>query len=432
MSRADPGVPRRMPTLRRELLAALAVVFVGALLVSAAGIALVLPRLESAASATAYVAALLAVDLAVFAAFGRYLLARKVLAPVDELVRHAEAIAAGNYEAGPIAAADTAELVRLSRAFEQMAERLLAHRRMLAENVKSLEETNRQLTEARDELIRAEKMASVGRLAAGIAHEVGNPLGAIMGYLAVIRRTSDEERRRECVAAAEAEARRIDRIVSELLDYARPKEAKPRPIAVREVVDRTLALLHAQGIFDGAEIETAFPDDLPAVEADPHRLQQVFVNLLLNARDATRGRERPRIRIVARRTAPIVPVIPHARRRDDPPDVDYSHRRRFHERPRALRDVPRSNGGPLVEIAFSDNGTGIPDGMLDQLFEPFVTTKEPGEGTGLGLAVCARLVDAMGGTIRVESPGGGGATFTVVLPGLDGPTDARSDEGTDH
>jgi len=416
---------REIPTLRRELLTALAAVFAGALLVAAVGIIVLVPRLESAVAATGYVVALLILDLAVFAAFGRYLLRTKVLAPLDQLVGGAEAIAAGDYAASPIAAGDTAEMVRLTRAFNQMAERLIAHRQQLAENVRSLELTNRQLTEVRDELVRAEKMASVGRLGAGIAHEVGNPLGAIMGYLAVIRRFSGDGRCEEYVTAAESEARRIDRIVSGLLDYARPKETHVRPIEIGGVIERTMTLLQGQGVFGETEVAIEVASDLPLVEADPHRLQQVFVNLLLNARDATSECDQPGISVKAERSAmPAVPGAP-ARRRDDPPDVAYSHRRRFHKLPRIMRDVPRDTGGDLVSITFSDNGTGIPDSLIDQVFEPFVTTKNPGEGTGLGLAVCARLVDAMGGTIRVASHPGEGATFTVVLPGLN--PDERKD-----
>ncbi|HWV58100.1 MAG TPA: ATP-binding protein [Longimicrobiales bacterium] len=410
----------------------MAAVFAGALLVAALGIIVLVPRLDSVVSATAYVAALLILDLTVFAAFGRYLLRKKVLAPLDQLVRGAEAIAAGDYSAAPTAAGDTAEMLRLTRAFNQMAERLIAHRQQLAENVRSLELTNRQLTEARDELVRAEKMASVGRLGAGIAHEVGNPLGAIMGYLAVIRRIANDSRCEEYVAAAEAEARRIDRIVSGLLDYARPKETKVRPTSVGDIIERTLALLQGQGVFGNTAVAVDVAADLPLVEADPHRLQQVFVNLLLNARDATQEREQPRITIRATRTAmPAVPDAP-ARRRDDPPDVDYSHRRRFHRLPQLMRDVPRDTGGDLVAIEFKDNGTGIPASLIDQVFEPFVTTKNPGQGTGLGLAVCARLVDAMGGTIRVESREDEGATFTVVLPGLNEEAYARTDDRPDH
>jgi signal transduction histidine kinase len=104
-----------------------------------------------------------------------------------------------------------------------------------------------------------------------------------------------------------------------------------------------------------------------------------------------------------------------ARRKDDHPNIDYTHRRRLHAPPRSLLAEPGSERGSVVEITVSDNGPGIPNELLDQIFEPFVTTKEIGQGTGLGLAVCARLIEGMGGIIRAESEGTG-ATFRVVLP----------------
>lgn len=115
------------------------------------------------------------------------------------------------------------------------------------------------------------------------------------------------------------------------------------------------------------------------------------------------------------------------RRKDDPPDVDYSHRRRFHQTARIPRDTILPAGGETVEISVRDNGPGIPAKLLDQIFEPFVTSKEPGKGTGLGLAVAARLIDTAGGTIRVESVEGQGAMFTIVLPAVIGSTTDRID-----
>ncbi|HEX7089578.1 MAG TPA: HAMP domain-containing sensor histidine kinase, partial [Longimicrobiales bacterium] len=113
-----------------------------------------------------------------------------------------------------------------------------------------------------------------------------------------------------------------------------------------------------------------------------------------------------------------------ARRRDDPPHADYSHRRRLHQPARLPREDPFPPGLDIVEIAVADNGPGIPADLIGQVFEPFVTTKEPGKGTGLGLAVCARLIDAMGGTIRAESPPHGGAVFTIILPAAAQPVHA--------
>lgn len=412
----------RLPTLRRELLTAFGLVFAGAVLVATTGIMTVLPRLESGTTAAVYVLLLLAADLVVFALFGRWLLRTRVLGPVDRMIDGIAAIAGGEYDRR-LPAAETRELARLADAVNRMAERLIANQEQLGANIASLQETNRQLTEARDELVRAEKMASVGRLGAGIAHEIGNPLGAVLGYLAVLgKRAGPAEK--ELIEAAEAEARRIDRIVRSLLDYARPREARARPIAVGSIVEGTVDLLRTQGKLDPIEVTLDLAPELPSVVADQFQLEQVLVNLLLNAVDALNGKAGAAITIRTRSGKHQPRPQPRARRRDDPPHADYSHRRRFHQPARVPRDDPFPPGGEIVEIAVSDNGPGIPPDLLGQVFEPFVTTKDPGKGTGLGLAVSARLIDAMGGTIRAESPAGGGATFTIVLPAAAQPVHA--------
>lgn len=417
---------RSRPTLRQEFLSASVLVFAGALVVAAIGILLLLPRLETPGSVALYIGSLLLSDVVIFAQFGRALLKRRLLAPLEELVVGVEAIAQGDY-GRRLPAGETEELARVSEAVNRMAERLIKHREQLAANVRSLEETNRRLTEARDELIRAERLASVGRLGAGIAHEVGNPLSAIIGYLGLLQR-SVGEREREWAEAAEAEARRIDRIVRGLLNYARPGEARVHAIDVNGVVERTLELVTMQGRLQGIALVRVLSDELPAVSADPHQLEQVLVNLILNATDALEGVPSPSLEVTTTRRVhqPRPPAPP--RRRDDPPDVDYSHRRRFHHTPRVPREDPFRPGGVVVEIRVADNGPGIAPELLDQVFEPFVTTKEPGKGTGLGLAVAARLIDAMGGTIRVENGEQGGAVFTIVLPAAVG-VEAESKAG---
>jgi signal transduction histidine kinase len=411
----------RLPTLRKELTLSLALIFAGAFVVAAAGVVFLVPRLDSLRTTIVYLAVLLVVNVAIFAAFGRYLIQRRLLGTLDELVEGAESIAAGDY-ARRLPTGETAEIGRVADALNRMAERLITHQSQLAANVRSLEETNRLLTEARDELVHAEKAASVGRLGAGIAHEVGNPLSAIMGYLGLLQRSAGAEEQ-ELLASAEREARRIDRIVRGLLDYARPREARAYQLDVNDVVDRGLELLTTQGRFQLVRLERTLGAGLPQVEADPYQLEQVLVNLLLNATDALEQAAvaepvvfvtTTRVRVEPTRRQP-------SRRRDDPPDVDYSHRRRFHQAARLPRELPvPAGGGEVVEIVVRDNGPGIPAAVVDQIFEPFVTTKEPGKGTGLGLAVAARLIDAMGGTIRLESVEGKGTEFTIVLPAWSG------------
>lgn len=429
----------KQPTLRQGLSISLAAIFAVSSIVVVIAVVFLIPRLSSIPLTLFYLTLLLLVNVSIVLSLGRYLIRRRLLSDLDELVEGAEAIAAGDY-GRRLPLGGTEEIRRVADAVNRMAERLISHQAQLVANVKSLEETNRLLTEARDELVHVEKAASVGRLSAGIAHEVGNPLSAIMGYISLLQRDADPKEVR-WLESIEEEARRIDRIVHGLLDYARPREARVRPIAVNDVIDRSLELLSLQGRFQAIEIVPDLAPDLPLVEADPYQLEQVIVNLLLNASDAVEqaqgsGRQldllsengaRPLIEVETVSVEVAPPQHQPARRRDDPPDVDYSHRRRLHRSPRLPREFPiPSSGGEVVEIRVRDSGGGISDEVLEHIFEPFVTTKDPGRGTGLGLAVSARLIDAMEGTIRVESEVGKGTEFTVVLPAWAGdPTEAE-------
>lgn len=405
-----------LPTLRKELVTALAVVFAGALFVFITGVVLIVPREPAPRDAALYFTALVIADVGLFALIGRFLVGRRVIVPMERLVEQIEAIAAG--DANRLEDAETAELERIGAAVNHMTDRLVHEQELLADNIRSLDATNRQLTEARDAMVRAEKMASVGRLGAGIAHEVGNPLGAILGYIGLLGRGL-EGQKKELAEAAEREAQRIDRIVRGLLDYARPRESRVLPMDVNRAVLDAQALLETQGRFTGVTLDVVLEENPPAVLGDPYQLQQVLVNLLVNATDALtelQDLRPPRVEIRTR-TQVLQPPAPNpARRRDDPPGIDYTHRRRLARVSAPSVEAVAGVGGTIVEISIADNGPGIPETVRDQIFEPFVTTKEPGRGTGLGLAVCARLVETMGGVVHASATPGGGATFTVVLP----------------
>ncbi len=400
-------------TLRRELLTAFGVVFASALIVAVASVVLIFLFVDDPAEATLYILALLLLDITIFTLFGRWLIQHRILSPLEGLVTAVEDIAAGGLDR-KVEPQEKAELKRVADAVNVMAARLIEEQSALSDNIQSLEDTNRQLTDARNELIHAEKLASVGRLAAGVAHEIGNPLAGIMGYLDVLARRDPGENQ-ELITAASGEARRIDRIVHGLLDFARPREVTPRAIDVDHVVREAVGLLTAQGKLDDVEVSTGFGAGTPTVFADPYRLQQVIVNLLLNAVDAMEdAAERNLWVTTSPRRLEVQRRFP-ARRAGDPPGIDYSHRRRFHQRPKLPRE-PSFKDNLAVAISIRDSGTGIDPDLLSDLFEPFVTTKEPGKGTGLGLAVAARLIDAMGGTIKIESELDQGSTFTILLP----------------
>lgn len=404
----------RSGSLRSQLLTGLAVLLSIALLAVAVVVLLWLPFGLSADSLAVALLLLIAVDVAVLAMFGNFLLRRLVLEPIDRMVEGAERIAGGD-EGWRVEASGSEELRRLSESVNQMASRLIRNQGLLAENVRSLDETNRELIEARSELIDAEKMAGVGRLAAGIAHEIGNPLGAIIGYVDVAERRDAEG---EWIEGVRRESKRIDRIVRGLLEYARPKAATVGPVEVNEVVTQTIELLETQGRLKGIEVRAELSEDVPPVLADRYQLEQVLVNFLLNATDsvgesASDGvitvrtlRDRYSVRSLSVRT----------RRKDDPAGVDYSHLRRMREPPGAFRPSPLQEGAIIARIEVEDNGLGLRQEDAGRIFDPFYTTKEPGRGTGLGLAVSARLIDGMGGMIGASGRPESGAVFSIALP----------------
>jgi C4-dicarboxylate-specific signal transduction histidine kinase len=312
-------------------------------------------------------------------ALGAVLLFRAVARPVDRLLDAAGRLGAG--ESGlPILHAPAEVgghgLDRAAVAFERVAAALVAERARLAAKVAELEASNAQLATARESLLRTEKLATVGRLAAGVAHEVGNPLGAIAGYAALahgrLERAGGPAEVVDWLARITAETGRIDRIVRELLDFARPARPSLAPVRVEGAVEAALRLARVQPRFREVAVELDLPAALPPVRADEGRLCQLLLNLLLNAGDAMGGKGPLRI---------------------------------------AARDV----GGALA-IEVADRGPGIPPEDLSRVFDPFFTTKAPGEGTGLGLSICHAIADGFGGEISARNRDGGGAVFAVRLP----------------
>jgi signal transduction histidine kinase len=361
----------------------------------------------------------IAIDLVLLGLVANYRLRVLVLKPVEEMVEGAERIAAGDEE-HRLPSSDTAEIERLSQAVNRMAGRLIHNQQLLAENVRSLEETNRELSAARTSLVRADKMASIGHLASGIAHEIGNPLGAILGYVELGRRSGEADA--EWLNGIAHEADRIDAIVRGLLDYGRPKASASRAVDVNRSVEAAVELMRVQGRLRDVAVDLELPDRTAVVTADPFQLEQVLVNLLLNSIDAiheTGGDDGPRwIRVRVRNTV-ITSGDRWGRRRsrkDDPEGIDYSHLRRLDQSrdPGPARQL--AEGNPAVELVMMDSGPGIASEDLRRVFDPFFTTKAPGLGTGLGLAVSARLIEIMGGTVEALPAGPEGANFRILLP----------------
>jgi len=413
-------------SVRRELLFSVGVLFVGAVMLSVAAVALALPFLESPAQVLALVAVIVAADLVILFFFFRRLLARTVLEPLERIGHHAERISEGDYHEG-IPPEGVEELDRLVRSLNAMAQRLIRDQETLAANVRSLDDTNRELVETTEELVRAARMASVGTLAAGLAHEVGNPLGALVASLDGARMRAERGADPgEALTSAREEAGRIDRIVRSILDFARPGTDGTRITAIHldSLLDRVATLLDGRGTLGGATLEWSVAAGTPPVQGRPQHLEQVLVNLIVNAVKSMAGAPERRIWISAEpgpgRSSSLL-----ARRSEDPPGADYTHRRRI---PALIQGTPVSGRAEDVIIRIEDSGPGIPEADLARLFDPFFTTRAPGEGTGMGLAITSRIVQELGGVIRAENREEGGARFILRFPAADS---EESQEGGD-
>ena len=400
--------------LRRELLASLGILFGGVTLLLGIALSLVLPLFRSPSEATAFILVIVAMDLVIVLTFGGWALKKNLLEPVDKMARGVKQIADGDYR-HRLELPNGLELRSITESVNAMADRLIAGQEVLAENVRSLDETNVMLVEARNEVIQAARLASVGTLAAGIAHEVGNPLTAIIGYADVaLRRIEVGHGDPELLESIRSEAQRIDGIVRGLLDFARPQPDEIAPVRVQEVVEGVRELLENQGRLGQIEHSWTLDEECPPVLMDPRHLEQVLVNLLLNASDAVEDVDEPKIEVaVWSEEGPA--ANPLRRRGDDPPGVNYMHRRRV-ARAFAVEALGTlETAHKVVVVAVSDNGPGLPSADETHVFDPFFTTKEPGKGTGLGLFISARLVSGMGGRIDLENTPGG-ARFEVRLP----------------
>ena len=340
-----------------------------------------------------------ALDALIAGSFGWYLIARSVVGPLRRLADATREVTGGNL-AVRVPPAGRNELGDLARDFNAMTASLGEKESALARQVVELKKANESLRSAREEVVQSEKLASVGRLAAGVAHELGNPIGAVMGYVSTMLRGpgKNPEEDAEMLRRIDREMKRVDRIIRDLLDFARPRSEDASTFDVEGAVDAALAIVGVQRSFAAVEVER-IRGASGTVRGDAHRLQQVVVNLLINAADAVEASKTRRITVET--FAAEFPAAP-ARRRDDPP-------------------VP---AGPAIGLRVSDTGTGIAPQQMPMLFDPFFTTKEPGRGTGLGLAISRTIVESMGGRIAVESTPGQGAAFTVLLPSLGHPPEA--------
>ena len=342
---------------------------------------LVRVSIEEDAARSAAVVRGIALYMTVFAlallVFAYIVLTRTIVRPIEQLSAAAERVARGA-RALDVPAGGAREITDLGATVRSMAARLLAEEEALRAKVEELTTTTKSLGETREQLQGSERMASVGRLAAGVAHEIGNPIAAIMGLHDLL---DDEtalppEDRADFLKRMRKETERINVVVRDLLDYARPEDSGPQSgissANALEIVNDTLALVRPQKEWKGMEVDVDVPSDLRVV-ISPQRLTQVLLNLLLNAASALGGREQRTIRV------------------------------------RGTAD------GTKAQLIVEDDGPGVPASIAPRIFDPFVTTKEVGEGTGLGLAVCRGIVEGVGGRLRLDADYTDGARFVIEL-----------------
>jgi hypothetical protein len=357
-------------------------------------------------------------DALVLIIFGSFLLSRVLVKPIKDLVRLTQRISDGDFSQ-KIEATSKNEIGQLIGSFNRMIERLKENQESMENYLESLESTNKKLKQAQEELIRTEKLASIGRFAAGVAHEVGNPLGAILGYTSILQKEGiDHEESKDYLKRIEKEIERINRIVRELLDFARPSKFEIKDVEINKVIESALSLLSYQNNFKNIETKLDLQSDLPAIKGDEFQLSQVFINIILNAIDAMpKGgilRIQTSTHVVENLDVDRFQRIYPRRRKSDPTESDYSRMRKTD--PLAALFKKFSGGDRLVKIRISDTGSGIKKEDLENIFDPFFTTKAPDKGTGLGLSISLRIVESLEGEIRVESEVGKGATFEVYFP----------------
>jgi signal transduction histidine kinase len=289
--------------------------------------------------------------------------ARRITRPVEQLSGATREIAKGHFETR-LRVESRDEMGELAQSFNQMAT--------------ELKDREDALQEAQQQLVQSEKMAAFGQLGAGIAHEVKNPLAGILGCAQLSLRKADADNPlHKNLKLIEKETKRCKTIIENLLKFARQEKAIYQPVRVNSVVDDAVAIVNHQLEMHKITLERDTSDDLPPIKGNANQLQQVLMNLMINAQQAMEG-EPGTVRVSTRR-------------------VDPGH----------------------VEIRVADTGPGIAEEVQEKIFEPFVTTKPGGKGTGLGLSVSYGIIKDHGGEIVPERQPGEGAEFVITLPVLE-------------
>jgi two-component system NtrC family sensor kinase len=307
-----------------------------------------------------------------------YYMIRNITRPLSAMVDATHNIIAGRFDQ-EVHTDSPGEIAALADSFNAMLHSLRRMKADLEEWGNTLEQKVHQRTEQlaamQVRMAQSERLASLGMLAAGVAHEVNNPLGGILALTSLtLEDMPRNDPNRECLEEVIRQTERCRDIVLRLLEFSRQSKANRELVDLNDILERTLALIGKQSMFFNVTVVKQYDPELPSVLADRSQFQQVFMNLLMNAAQAMN--ERGTLTVTTRRD----------------PAVEN------------------------VEIAISDTGCGIPPDQIGRVFDPFFTTKASGQGTGLGLSITYGIVTTHGGTIAVQSRQGAGTTFTVRVP----------------
>ena len=310
--------------------------------------------------------------------------------PIEKLIEGTKAVSQMELEQPLNIVGSSEELDELARSFDLMRERLrtaLAEINQFTQKLESkVEERTEQLKAAQKKLVQSDRLASLGQLSASVAHEINNPISGVLNLAMLMQRMLKDEgvpperlaEFRKYLGQVVSETSRVGRIVSDLLAFSRRGKPQRAPADLNKIARMTLSLVQHKLKLSNVEVEASLREDLPAVPCDASQIQQVVLNLVLNAAEATQNKS-----------------------------VD--------KRPGKVSIASHTSDG-MVYLTVTDNGEGIPAENLARIFDPFFTTKSDGKGVGLGLTVSYGIIQAHGGDIEVKSKVGEGSTFAVSLP----------------
>lgn len=324
----------------------------------------------------------LLVNVLILSVIGFFRLVNLVIKPIDRLIETADQYQLTNnvfYSESK----EHSEFSQLNTALNNMLKRIEEDRAALHSNIKALELSNMEIEAAHREIVQAEKLASIGRLSAGFAHEIGNPIAIIQGYVELLKSSDiDDERKQEYGAKALEELERINRLIRQLLDYARESgEESKRVIVDEHLVEGVLDIVHLEKERAHIRVSSDFEPGLTCTGSS-EAIRQVLLNCLLNAIDAI-----------------------------------GEHNHADHEGLLEIQGYRKEKEGTekmIIEI--SDNGSGISEDQMSHAFEPFYSTKPVGKGTGLGLYVSHLIVESLGGRMWLRTNDLEGATVSIELP----------------